>query len=73
MNNQKDLDLDPHGDRPQATPRDALTRLRSQVSATISTTPIRDPCVELDKARSETGTMIPTKETRIRKTDLGRR
>ena len=70
MDNQKDLISDLHGEGPQATSSDALTGLRSRVSATITTTPIRDPCVELGKARSETGTMIPT---RIRKTNLSRR
>ena len=73
MDNQTNLNSDLQEEEgPQATSSDALTGLRSRVSATISTTPIRDPCVELGKARSETGTMIPTKETRIRKTDLGR-
>ena len=70
MDNQKDLDSDLPGEVPQATSNDVLTRLRSRVSATVSTTPIRDSCLELGKARSEIGAMIPTKETRIRKPTL---
>ena len=66
MNTQKDLDSGPHEEGPQASSSDDLTRLSSQVSATISDTPIRDATLELGKARSETGAMVTTKETRIR-------